>query len=62
MKKLIIGTRGSKLALRQTEIVISELQKNYPNCKFETKIIKTLGDKIIDISLTKINDKGFPFH
>ena len=59
MKKLIIGTRGSKLALCQTEIVINELKKNYPNCKFEIKIIKTLGDKIIDISLTKINDKGF---
>lgn len=59
MKKLIIGTRGSKLALCQTEIVISELKKKYPDCKFETKIIKTLGDKIIDISLTKINDKGF---
>jgi len=59
MKKLIIGTRGSKLALCQTEIVISELKKKYPDYKFETKIIKTLGDKIIDISLTKINDKGF---
>ena len=59
MKKITIGTRGSNLALRQTQIVIDELQKKYPNCKFDIKIIKTLGDKIINTSLTKINDKGF---
>ena len=59
MKKLTIGTRGSNLALRQTHIVIDELQKKYPNCKFHIKIIKTLGDKIVDTSLTKVNDKGF---
>ena len=59
MKKLIIGTRGSKLALCQTRIVIDQLQKEFPNCKFNVKIIKTLGDKITNINLSKINDKGF---
>ena len=59
MKKLIIGTRGSKLALCQTRIVIDQLQKEFPNCKFDIRIIKTLGDKITNINLSKINDKGF---
>tara|TARA_B100000900_G_scaffold226957_1_gene192701 strand:- start:7828 stop:8757 length:930 start_codon:yes stop_codon:yes gene_type:complete len=59
MKKIVIGTRGSKLAIRQTKIVIDEIQKKYPNCKCEVKIIKTLGDKIANISLSKINNKGF---
>ena len=59
MKKLIIGTRGSKLAVCQTRIVIDQLQKEFPNCKFDVKIIKTLGDKITNINLSKVNDKGF---
>ena len=59
MKKLIIGTRGSKLAVCQTRIVIDQLQKEFPNCKFDIRIIKTLGDKITNINLSKINDKGF---
>jgi len=59
MKKIIIGTRGSKLAICQTRIVIDQLQKEFPNCKFDVKIIKTIGDKITNINLSKINDKGF---
>ena len=59
MKKIIIGTRGSKLALCQARIVIDQLKKEFPNCKFDVKIIKTLGDKITNINLSKINDKGF---
>ncbi len=59
MKKLVIGTRGSKLAICQTKIVIHEIQKKYPNCECEVKVIKTLGDKILNVSLNKINDKGF---
>ena len=59
MKKIIIGTRASKLAICQTRIVIDQLQKEFPNCKFDVKIIKTLGDKITNINLSKINDKGF---
>lgn len=59
MKKLIVGTRGSKLALCQARIVIDQLQKEFPSCKFDVKIIKTLGDKITNINLSKINDKGF---
>lgn len=56
--KIVVGTRGSKLALIQTNWVIAQLQKNYPNVEFETKIIKTKGDIIQNVSLDKIGDKG----
>ncbi|MEG1311099.1 MAG: hydroxymethylbilane synthase [Romboutsia sp.] len=56
--KIVVGTRGSKLALTQTNWVVSELKKNYPYIEFEIKIIKTKGDLIQNISLDKIGDKG----
>jgi len=59
MKKTwIIGTRGSKLALKQTEIVISSLQQAYPDFIFRTKIIKTTGDTVWDRPLHLIGGKG----
>lgn len=44
MKKIIIGTRGSKLALAQTNQVMSQLQAAYPELTFQIKIINTQGD------------------
>lgn len=43
-KRIIIGTRGSKLALTQTSMVIEELRKKEPQYEYITKIIKTSGD------------------
>lgn len=43
-KKIIVGTRGSKLALTQTNWVIDQLKKIQPDYEFETKIIRTSGD------------------
>jgi len=42
--KYVVGARGSQLSLAQTNWVISELKKNYPDLKFEIKTIKTKGD------------------
>lgn len=42
--KILIGTRGSSLALKQTEMVIAALKSALPNLQTETKIIKTTGD------------------
>ena len=56
--KITIGTRGSALALTQTEYVKSQLEKAYPMHTYEIKIIRTKGDKIQDVALDKINDKG----
>ncbi len=59
MKKTwIVGTRGSKLALRQTEIVKEALGRLYPDFDFPTKIIKTTGDSVWDTPLYLIGQKG----
>lgn len=46
-KKIIVGTRGSKLALAQTQIILEILHSFFPEFIFQTKIIKTSGDKQI---------------
>lgn len=56
--KMIVGTRGSKLALIQTNWVIEKLKKYNPEINFEIKIIKTKGDLVQHLSLDKIGDKG----
>lgn len=57
MEKIIIGSRGSDLALWQAHFVKSELEKL--NCVVEIKIIKTQGDKIQHLSFDKLEGKGF---
>lgn len=57
-KTINIGTRGSQLALCQVKKVKKELELCYPEHRFEIKIIKTKGDKILDVALSKIGDKG----
>lgn len=57
-KTIRIGTRGSKLALYQAYTVKEELQQHYPDTEFIIEIIKTKGDKILDVALSKIGDKG----
>lgn len=54
----IVGTRGSKLALAQTRIVIDALKKANPGHDFEPKIIKTTGDTVWDKPLAAIGGKG----
>jgi len=56
--KILIGTRGSKLALWQAEWVKSELQKLNPDLVIKLNKIKTTGDKILDVPLAKIGGKG----
>ncbi len=56
--KLILGTRGSKLALRQSTIVKEELEKVWPDLEVFLRIIRTTGDKITDVPLAKIGGKG----
>lgn len=54
---LRVGTRGSKLSLIQTEIVIKKLKEKFPELEVKTEVIKTLGD-IIDKPLLEISRKG----
>ena len=53
-----IGSRSSQLALVQTHWVQAELQKAYPDRTFEVHTMATQGDKILDVALAKIGDKG----
>lgn len=56
--KIVIGTRGSKLALWQANWVKQKLETLYPELKIEIEKIKTTGDKILDAPLAKIGGKG----
>lgn len=56
--KIVVGTRGSKLALIQTNWVVEELKKSNPHVEFEVKVIKTKGDLVTNLPLHKIGDKG----
>lgn len=58
INKLIIGSRGSELALWQANFVKNELERKNKNLFVEIKIINTKGDKILDVALSKIGDKG----
>ena len=57
-KKIKIGTRGSKLALWQAGWVQSALYKKDPLLSVEIKVIKTKGDKILDVPLAMVGGKG----
>ncbi len=53
-----IGTRGSELALWQANEVQTFLKKAFPEVEIEIVVIKTKGDIILDVALSKIGDKG----
>jgi hydroxymethylbilane synthase len=54
---LTIGSRGSKLALWQSEY-IGALVTELTGLPVEVKVIKTTGDKILDVPLAKVGGKG----
>ncbi|WP_082233689.1 hydroxymethylbilane synthase [Halobacillus massiliensis] len=58
MRKIIIGSRKSNLAITQTEWVIKRLKEIDPSYEFEIKRISTKGDKILDVTLSKVGGKG----
>ena len=58
IKKIRIGTRGSKLALWQADFIKSEIEHLFPDFNVELKIIKTTGDRITDRPLAMIGGKG----
>jgi len=56
--RLVIGSRGSQLALWQTNFVKTNLENLFPDKSFEIKIIRTTGDDQLESALSKIGDKG----
>ena len=58
MHRVIIATRGSQLALAQSNWVASQLMDQQRGLKVELRTIKTQGDKILDVPLAAIGGKG----
>ncbi|MDO8589059.1 MAG: hydroxymethylbilane synthase [Armatimonadota bacterium] len=58
MNEIIIGSRGSALALTQTNWVADQIRRHNPSIETRVEVIKTSGDKILDTPLSKIGDKG----
>ncbi len=56
--KLTVGTRGSTLALAQTNRTLDQIKAKRPDVDFELKIIKTIGDKEHGKPLFRIDCKG----
>ena len=57
-KKLIIGSRESLLAVRQSELVLDYLREHFPQMQIELVTMKTTGDKILHKRLDEIGGKG----
>lgn len=57
-KVIRIGTRGSRLALAQTEQVMAALHQQYPRLHIEQVILRTQGDKLLDRPLADFGGKG----
>ncbi|WP_204103160.1 MULTISPECIES: hydroxymethylbilane synthase [Spirulina sp. CCY15215] len=57
-RSIRIATRKSQLALVQTHWVRDRLQESFPDRHFEVQEMSTQGDKILDVALSKIGDKG----
>jgi hydroxymethylbilane synthase len=55
---ITIGTRGSQLALWQANWVKEAIGRNHPELTVELAVIKTKGDKILDVPLAKVGGKG----
>lgn len=56
--KVVIGSRGSDLALWQANYIKKELERKNRNIVVDIKIINTKGDKILDVALSMIGDKS----
>jgi hydroxymethylbilane synthase len=56
IEKITLGTRGSELALTQTNMVTAELQTAFPHLRIERQIIQTSGDKRQDLRFSEFSD------
>ncbi|MGZ4123762.1 MAG: hydroxymethylbilane synthase [Tumebacillaceae bacterium] len=58
MKRIVVGTRKSPLALTQTEWVLDQLRGHHPGLEIGMEKIVTKGDRILDVTLSKVGGKG----
>jgi hydroxymethylbilane synthase len=55
---IVVGSRGSRLALRQTELVLAELSRRFPDRRFRVQEVRTTGDRRPGASLAAIGGQG----
>jgi hydroxymethylbilane synthase len=55
---ITVGSRGSRLALRQTELVLAELRRRFPSRRFQVQGVRTTGDRRPEASLAAIGGQG----
>ena len=58
MKKIRIGSRESKLAVVQSQIIVDMIKKNCQDTEVELVTMKTTGDRILNTTLDKVGGKG----
>src|SRR5947199_7008121 len=58
MKHITIGTRASKLAMVQTQLVTERLQQQWPGLEIAIEQIRTTGDRLTDLPLSQIGGDG----
>ena len=54
MKRVVVGTRGTPLALIQTREVVDKLREKRPDVEFEVKVLRTAGDRAADAPLRSL--------
>ncbi len=58
MRRIRIGTRGSRLALIQTQSIVDAIRGKHPEAVIDVEIIQTRGDRVLDRPLSAIGDSG----
>ena len=58
MRPIRVGTRGSKLALAQTAMIVRDLGALYPGVSFDTVTIRTTGDARVNVPFAAVGTKG----
>lgn len=58
MRHLTLGTRGSRLALAQAELIAAQLRALHPGLAVTLRVISTKGDRVLDRALSAVGDKG----
>ncbi len=57
--RLRVGTRGSRLSLRQTDLAVGSLREHAPDIRFEIVVIQTSGDRAPHVPLEQLDGIGF---
>ena len=57
--RFVVGTRGSKLSLWQANRVADLVRKGFPNLDVEIEVVRTTGDRVSQVPLTKMEGEGF---